>query len=200
MSLTRYGSCVVVWVIVLSFQASFFESLVRFMLIFTSLTVRLPHFRPQPAPGSPHLPAHRPRVLPWPPHLHPHVRCHILPRHLPLYRRRSPWQSFRQLRHGQLRSQRCQLLQCLVQRRWRSHLRSSPFNCPNGPRKVRVLSPIQKTCVLTVPAPRFLVGVAAGIGICVGPIYLSEIAPPKIKGSLGNSPLFMPSPMLHHSL
>ncbi|KAF8436896.1 general substrate transporter [Boletus edulis BED1] len=32
---------------------------------------------------------------------------------------------------------------------------------------------------------RFLVGVAAGIGICVGPIYLSEIAPPQIKGSLG---------------
>ncbi|KAF8558404.1 general substrate transporter [Imleria badia] len=32
---------------------------------------------------------------------------------------------------------------------------------------------------------RFLVGVAAGIGICVGPIYLSEIAPPEIKGSLG---------------
>ncbi|KAG9318338.1 general substrate transporter [Chiua virens] len=31
----------------------------------------------------------------------------------------------------------------------------------------------------------FLVGVAAGIGICVGPIYLSEIAPPDIKGSLG---------------
>ncbi|KAI9569520.1 general substrate transporter [Boletus coccyginus] len=32
---------------------------------------------------------------------------------------------------------------------------------------------------------RFLVGVAAGIGICVGPIYLSEIAPPEIKGRLG---------------
>ncbi|KIJ69595.1 hypothetical protein HYDPIDRAFT_79961 [Hydnomerulius pinastri MD-312] len=31
----------------------------------------------------------------------------------------------------------------------------------------------------------FFVGVAAGIGICVGPIYLSEIAPAKIKGSLG---------------
>ncbi|KAI9567252.1 general substrate transporter [Boletus coccyginus] len=32
---------------------------------------------------------------------------------------------------------------------------------------------------------RFLVGVAAGIGICVGPIYLSEIAPPEIKWRLG---------------
>ncbi|KAH0830441.1 general substrate transporter [Lanmaoa asiatica] len=32
---------------------------------------------------------------------------------------------------------------------------------------------------------RFLVGVAAGIGICIGPIYLSEIAPPEIRGSLG---------------
>ncbi|KAN0075282.1 General substrate transporter [Tylopilus felleus] len=32
---------------------------------------------------------------------------------------------------------------------------------------------------------RFLVGVAAGIGICVSPIYLSEIAPPQIKGNIG---------------
>ncbi|KAG8217379.1 general substrate transporter [Butyriboletus roseoflavus] len=32
---------------------------------------------------------------------------------------------------------------------------------------------------------RFLVGFAAGIGICISPIYLSEIAPPEIKGSLG---------------
>ncbi|KAH7889851.1 general substrate transporter [Phlebopus sp. FC_14] len=32
---------------------------------------------------------------------------------------------------------------------------------------------------------RFLVGLAAGIGICVGPIYLSEIAPSKIKGNVG---------------
>jgi len=45
------------------------------------------------------------------------------------------------------------------------------------------------SCLATSVAPmalgRFLVGVAAGIGICVGPIYLSEIAPPEIKGSLG---------------
>ncbi|KAH7927725.1 general substrate transporter [Leucogyrophana mollusca] len=32
---------------------------------------------------------------------------------------------------------------------------------------------------------RFLVGVGAGLGICIGPIYLSEIAPSKIKGNLG---------------
>ncbi|KAG0705332.1 general substrate transporter [Suillus ampliporus] len=32
---------------------------------------------------------------------------------------------------------------------------------------------------------RFLVGLAAGLGICICPIYLSEIAPAKIKGSLG---------------
>ncbi|KII88903.1 hypothetical protein PLICRDRAFT_40541 [Plicaturopsis crispa FD-325 SS-3] len=32
---------------------------------------------------------------------------------------------------------------------------------------------------------RFLVGVGAGIGICVGPIYLSEIAPESIKGNVG---------------
>ncbi|KAJ7684726.1 general substrate transporter [Mycena polygramma] len=32
---------------------------------------------------------------------------------------------------------------------------------------------------------RFLVGIASGIGLCVGPIYLSEIAPSKISGNVG---------------
>ncbi|KAF7338630.1 25S rRNA adenine-N(1) methyltransferase [Mycena venus] len=32
---------------------------------------------------------------------------------------------------------------------------------------------------------RLLVGVGSGIGLCVGPIYLSEIAPSKISGSVG---------------
>ncbi|RDX42672.1 general substrate transporter [Lentinus brumalis] len=32
---------------------------------------------------------------------------------------------------------------------------------------------------------RLLTGVAAGVGLCVGPIYISEIAPSKIKGSVG---------------
>ncbi|KAJ8584458.1 general substrate transporter [Rhizopogon salebrosus TDB-379] len=32
---------------------------------------------------------------------------------------------------------------------------------------------------------RFLVGLAAGLGICLCPIYLSEIAPARIKGNLG---------------
>ncbi|KIK96730.1 hypothetical protein PAXRUDRAFT_10621 [Paxillus rubicundulus Ve08.2h10] len=39
--------------------------------------------------------------------------------------------------------------------------------------------------VVPIALGRFLVGVAAGIGICVGPIYLSEIAPARIKGNLG---------------
>ena len=30
-----------------------------------------------------------------------------------------------------------------------------------------------------------LTGVSAGVGLCVGPIYISEIAPSKIKGSVG---------------
>lgn len=33
---------------------------------------------------------------------------------------------------------------------------------------------------------RVLVGIAAGIGLCVGPIFLSEIAPSKIKGAVGS--------------
>ncbi|PIL23734.1 MFS general substrate transporter [Ganoderma sinense ZZ0214-1] len=32
---------------------------------------------------------------------------------------------------------------------------------------------------------RLLTGVAAGVGLCVGPIYIAEIAPSKIKGSVG---------------
>ncbi|KAI0721492.1 general substrate transporter [Cerioporus squamosus] len=32
---------------------------------------------------------------------------------------------------------------------------------------------------------RLLTGVSAGVGLCVGPIYISEIAPSKIKGSVG---------------
>ncbi|KAI0340688.1 general substrate transporter [Trametopsis cervina] len=32
---------------------------------------------------------------------------------------------------------------------------------------------------------RALVGVGAGVGLCVGPIYISEIAPPKIQGAVG---------------
>ncbi|TRM62904.1 general substrate transporter [Schizophyllum amplum] len=32
---------------------------------------------------------------------------------------------------------------------------------------------------------RILVGVGSGIGLCVGPVYLAEIAPPRISGSLG---------------
>ena len=32
---------------------------------------------------------------------------------------------------------------------------------------------------------RVLVGVAAGIALCVGPIFLSEIAPSKIRGAVG---------------
>ncbi|KAG8929237.1 hypothetical protein FRC01_004639 [Tulasnella sp. 417] len=34
-------------------------------------------------------------------------------------------------------------------------------------------------------AGRFVIGIGAGIAMCVGPIFLSEIAPQKIKGSVG---------------
>ncbi|KAF8197389.1 general substrate transporter [Pholiota molesta] len=32
---------------------------------------------------------------------------------------------------------------------------------------------------------RFLIGIGSGLGLCVGPIYLAEIAPSKISGSVG---------------
>ncbi|KAL4065448.1 general substrate transporter [Scleroderma citrinum] len=41
------------------------------------------------------------------------------------------------------------------------------------------------TSVPLMAVGRFFVGVAAGIGICVGPIYLAEVAHPDIRGSIG---------------
>ncbi|KAI6150920.1 general substrate transporter [Pisolithus tinctorius] len=39
--------------------------------------------------------------------------------------------------------------------------------------------------VTAIALGRFIVGFAAGVGICVGPIYLAEIAHPNIRGNLG---------------
>ncbi|KAF9001960.1 general substrate transporter [Cyathus striatus] len=39
--------------------------------------------------------------------------------------------------------------------------------------------------VPTFTIGRFLVGIGCGIGICVGPVYLAEIAPSKISGNVG---------------
>jgi len=36
-----------------------------------------------------------------------------------------------------------------------------------------------------LPAYRFLTGCGAGIGLCTGPIFLAEIAPSNIRGSVG---------------
>lgn len=41
-------------------------------------------------------------------------------------------------------------------------------------------------CILTLWILRVLIGIGAGIGVCVGPVYLAEIAPPKIKGTVGS--------------
>jgi MFS family permease len=35
--------------------------------------------------------------------------------------------------------------------------------------------------------PRFLIGIGSGLGLCVGPIYLAEIAPSSISGTVGSS-------------
>ncbi|KAI6043128.1 general substrate transporter [Pisolithus marmoratus] len=39
--------------------------------------------------------------------------------------------------------------------------------------------------VTAIAVGRFVVGLAAGIGVCVGPIYLAEIAHPNIRGNIG---------------
>ena len=33
--------------------------------------------------------------------------------------------------------------------------------------------------------PRFIIGVGAGVGLCVAPVFLAEISPPRLKSSLG---------------
>lgn len=43
---------------------------------------------------------------------------------------------------------------------------------------------------------RVLVGVGAGFGLCVGPIFLSEIAPTKIQGAVGMSLTHSAQPLL----
>jgi len=43
------------------------------------------------------------------------------------------------------------------------------------------LSPFLGTLILG----RFLIGLGSGIGLCVGPIFIAEISPPKIKGKVG---------------
>ncbi|KAF4622587.1 hypothetical protein D9613_009239 [Agrocybe pediades] len=49
--------------------------------------------------------------------------------------------------------------------------------------------------VTTLLAGRFLIGVASGLGLCVTPIYLSEISPEKISGKIGES-LFLLEPLV----
>ncbi|THV08061.1 general substrate transporter [Dendrothele bispora CBS 962.96] len=41
------------------------------------------------------------------------------------------------------------------------------------------------TVVFTLGFGRFLVGIGSGLGICLGPIYIAEIAPKEISGSVG---------------
>ena len=42
-------------------------------------------------------------------------------------------------------------------------------------------------------SPRFLIGIGSGLGLCVGPIYLAEIAPSSISGTVGLSYLLHPT-------
>ncbi|KAJ7871495.1 general substrate transporter [Mycena olivaceomarginata] len=48
-----------------------------------------------------------------------------------------------------------------------------------------LVSALSSASVTILGLGRLLVGVGSGIGLCVGPIYLSEIAPSKISGNVG---------------
>ena len=37
----------------------------------------------------------------------------------------------------------------------------------------------------TEPIPRLLIGIAAGIGICLTPIFIAEVSPARIRGKVG---------------
>jgi hypothetical protein len=36
-------------------------------------------------------------------------------------------------------------------------------------------------------AYRLVIGIGSGVGLCVGPIYLAEITPSRIRGKIGES-------------
>ena len=118
----------------------------------------------------------------WFADMHTDVRRNILPPHICVHRRWLLRQLHRQHRHGASRAEACYTDQ------WAFHgsrLRLDghcTFHFLTAARKVNISFCRSQPCSL---AYRFLTGCGAGIGLCTGPIFLAEIAPSNIRGSVG---------------
>jgi len=119
---------------------------------------------------------------PWFADVHSHVRYNILPRHIYVHGRWLLRQLHRQHRHGASRAEGCYT----DQRAFRgSRLRLDghcTFHFLTAARKAIISFYRSHPYSL---ASRFLTGCGAGIGLCTGPIFLAEIAPSNIRGSVG---------------
>jgi MFS family permease len=114
--------------------------------------------------------------------MHSYVRRSILPSYGDVHGGRFPWQLHRRHGHGASRSENCPPIQWAVYSGRFGPNGHCTFHYPTGPRKV--ISSIAATTPHLV-ACRFLTGCGAGIGLCTGPVFLAEIAPSNIRGSVG---------------
>lgn len=138
--------------------------------------------------------------FPWVAYMHSYVRCNVLPSHVGVHSGRLPWQLRRRHGHGAPRTEGRPPIQ------WAScGDRFGPYghctlHCPTTPRKAISSFYCDHLLPLTTVACRFLNGCGAGIGLCTGPVFLAEIAPSNIRGSVGSgfaSPLIFFSSFLN---
>lgn len=119
--------------------------------------------------------------------MHPHVRCDVLGGHCCLHRWWSFGQLSRQRRYGPLGTQGgCPRKRRHVCRGVGDH----GNRCLAESTHLWAVRPFE-ICLVSKPDTRWpnvfsiLVGIGAGLGLCVGPIFLAEIAPTKIQGAVG---------------
>lgn len=120
--------------------------------------------------------------------MHTYVRRNILPRYIYVHRWWLLRQLHRQHHHGASRAEGCYTDQ------WA--FRGSRLRL-DGHCTFHFLTAARKAIISFYrshpysPAYRFLIGCGAGIGLCTGPIFLAEIAPSKIRGSVGRFLVFI---------
>lgn len=181
---TPYGWLVCNWVLVASFQVFYFLLSLVFAAgthLFLSL-VWISHLGIKSNPSHIDLSSCPTLVYPWFADMHTDVRRNILPPHIYVHGRWLLRQLHRQHCHGASRAEACYTDQWAFRG---SRLRLDghcTFHFLTAARKVIISFCRSQPYSL---AYRFLTGCGAGIGLCTGPIFLAEIAPSNIRGSVG---------------